>query len=180
MGNSGDIPLPSSEGYHKVTLNISTPNGRITFKRNLAVQITELQGGPSSLAITDFELVRGPFEYSFNNSHDLGSVKQAKVTAIVDTTRVSADGDTWDTMQGPWDTWTGYWDDWTGSGRPSDTDVVVYYRKSTDNTNWSEWQKFKTTRVYTRYLQFKCELKTDRPNKITPAINTLKVKVEYT
>jgi hypothetical protein len=180
MGNSGDIPLPSSEGYHKVTLNISTPNGRITFKRNLAVQITELQGAPSSLAITDFELVRGPFEYSFNNSHDLGSVKQAKVTAIVDTTRISAGGDTWDTMQGPWDTWTGYWDDWTGSGRPSDTDVVVYYRKSTDNTNWSEWQKFKTTRVYTRYLQFKCELKTDRPNKITPAINTLKVKVEYT
>jgi hypothetical protein len=178
MGDSGEIPMPMSEGEHTLTLNVSTPGGRITFTRNLNIS-SKITSSASYIKLNEFELVKVPNIYTHQNNIDVGAVKQVRLTSKVKTVRLHVDGDYFDSITGNWDTWAGTFDGWTTDDRPSDTDVDVYYSKSNDNTNWSDWVKFRSTKVVARYFKFKSELKSIQPSKVTPSISELQIKAEY-
>jgi hypothetical protein len=134
----------------------------------------------TDLSIETISVVTG--EYEFSTYIDTGSTRRVRSRIDLETRRKDDTSGLFDDLSGNFDSLPGLFDDLTGFNQVSDTDVITYIAVTDDDPagtpTWSSWNAFQAGEYFGRAFKFKIKL-TSTSNNVTPAIDTLTARVQY-
>jgi hypothetical protein len=136
----------------------------------------------SELELSSFATAPSDGEYEFSTYIDTSSTRRVRARIDLETRRKDDTAGLFDDLSGNFDSLPGLFDDLTGFNQVSDTNVITYIAVTDDDPagtpTWSSWNAFQAGEYFGRAFKFKIKL-TSTSDNVTPAIDTLTARVQY-